>query len=92
MDNTILGYTPHQAEAVSFELQNTVLDLINLAEREDPQTAIDTVVTGLSVRVAILDELITPEDAEKLVTGSDGDFQAIVEDLHSRALAKLFEV
>lgn len=88
--NTVLGYNKAQAEAVSHELQNTVLDLINLSEQEGTEVAVDTVVTGLALRIAILDGLISPEDAEKLVRETDGNFVRITAKLQDLAFAKLF--
>lgn len=86
--NTVLGYNQSQAEAVSFELQNAVMDLITVSAREGADTAVNTVVTGLALRIAILDGLVTPEEAEKLVADSEGDFGNITEELHKRAVAK----
>ncbi len=88
--DTVLGYNTEQAEAVSFELQNTVLDLINLSEQEGTDVAVDTVVTGLALRIAILDGLISPEDAEKLVLDTDGNFVQITTRLQDLAFAKFF--
>lgn len=88
--DTVLGYNQGQAEAVSFELQTTVLDLINLSEQEGPEVAVDMIVTGLALRIAILDGLITPEDAEKLVRETDGNFVRITTRLQDLAFAKFF--
>jgi hypothetical protein len=89
MSDTILGYNRSQVEAVTYELQSTVMDLITISESEGTEAAVDVVVTGLAVRIAILEELITPEDAQKLVEDSQGNFVAITQELQSRALAKL---
>lgn len=91
-DNKILGYTPEQVEAVSNELQNTIMDLINLSTHSTTQIAVDTVVTGLGLRVAILEGLITSEEGEKLVDDTDGDFKLITQELQNRAFAKSFGV
>lgn len=89
MSNTILGYTPDQAEAVTFELQSTVMDLINLSSEEGAQAAIDLIVTGLSLRIAILEGLVTPEEAGELVTEKEGNFVEIVQTLQTKAILKL---
>jgi hypothetical protein len=88
--DTILGYNQQQAEAVSSELQNTVMDLITLSESQGTDVAVDTVVTGLTLRIAILDGLISPKDAEKLVLDTDGNFVQITTRLQDLAFAKFF--
>lgn len=88
--DTILGYNKGQAEAVSHELQTTVMDLITLSESQGSQIAVDTVVTGLALRIAILDGLITSEEAERLVMETDGNFVRITTRLHELALAQVF--
>lgn len=88
----VLGYDENQASAVSYELQNTVIDLISLSESVGTQKAVDTVVTGLALRIAILDGIVTAEEAEKLILDNDGDFVAITKELQDRAFAKYFEV
>lgn len=85
----VLGYNEEQVRAVTFELQNTVLDLINLSEEFDPQYAVDTVVTGLALRVAILERIVTQDEASELILAADGDMRQITEELSSRALSKL---
>lgn len=88
--DTVLSYNQEQAEAVSFELQNTVMDLIRLSEIQGDRVAIETVVTGLALRIAILDGLITPEDAEELIQETDGNFVRITSRLQDLAFAKFF--
>lgn len=88
--DTILGYNKGQAEAVSYELQTTVMDLITLSESQGDRVAIETVVTGLALRIAILDGLITSEEAEELIVETDGNFVRITTRLHELALAQVF--
>lgn len=86
--DTILGYNQEQVRAVTFELQNTVLDLVNLSQEFDPQYAVDTVVTGLALRVAVLEQIITQDEASELILRADGDMRQITEELSGRALSK----